>query len=233
MTTSATSERVLIIGNSDGIGLALTRLLLAAGRPVVGVSRSPSPIADAGYEHHVADIMQRDSYRAALQAAFGVDVESCVFCAGIGDAIDLEDMSGEAQIFDVNLTGAVIAAVEIVPQMVKRGRGHFVGLSSLSDDFINAAAPSYSASKAGLSSYLHGLARAVQPHGVSVTNIRFGFVDTKMAKADSRPFMISAEKAAELVQRCLRTKPVRYTYPTAMALLMAFIGFGQRLRLWL
>ena len=46
-----------------------------------------------------------------------------------------------------------------------------------------SAAPSYSASKAGLSSWLGGLALALRPRGVHVTNVRLGFVDTKMAKA--------------------------------------------------
>ena len=39
-------RRVLVIGNSDGIGLALTRRLLAEGWTVTGLSRSTSPIED-------------------------------------------------------------------------------------------------------------------------------------------------------------------------------------------
>jgi hypothetical protein len=49
---------------------------------------------------------------------------------------------------------------------------------------LSSEAPSYHASKAGSSNYLGGLASALKTKGVHVTNVRFGFVDTKMAKGD-------------------------------------------------
>jgi len=39
----------MLVGNSDGIGLATTKRLLAAGWDIVGVSRSESPIGDTAY----------------------------------------------------------------------------------------------------------------------------------------------------------------------------------------
>ncbi len=44
-------RRALLIGNSDGIGLATTRRLLDEGWTVAGLSRSPSPLTHASYEH--------------------------------------------------------------------------------------------------------------------------------------------------------------------------------------
>jgi len=224
-------RRALIIGNSDGIGLALTRLLLDAGWSVAGISRRASPVDHEQYEHRVADILDREFYRTALRELWTDDTTTCIFCAGIGESVDLTNMAYEETVFDVNLTGAITAISEVVPAMVTRGNGHFIGLSSQADTFTNADAPSYSASKAGLSSYLHGLALAVRRKGVHVTNIRFGFVDTKMAKADVQPFMISVDKAARVVYRCMRKRPMRYTYPKRMAALMWFVRWGPRLRL--
>ena len=48
--------RVMLIGNSDGIGLETTRKLVDRGDTVVGVSRSASPIDDDRYEHHIVDV---------------------------------------------------------------------------------------------------------------------------------------------------------------------------------
>ena len=59
------ARRALIVGNSDGIGLALTRRLLADGWTVVGLSRRPSPVQMAGYRHLVADVTATD-HRAML-----------------------------------------------------------------------------------------------------------------------------------------------------------------------
>ena len=59
-------------------------------------------------------------------------------------------------------------------------------------------APGYAASKAGLTSYLLGLRGALRPHGVRVTIVRFGFVDTKMAKSPVKPLLLSVERAADV-----------------------------------
>jgi short-subunit dehydrogenase len=45
--------------------------------------------------------------------------------------------------------------------MVKRGQGHFIGISSFADKLLSAGAPSYHASKAGFSNYLMNLALAL------------------------------------------------------------------------
>jgi short-subunit dehydrogenase len=140
-------------------------------------------------------------------------LDLCIYFVGIGELIDPLDMSEEPKIIDVNLTGMVRTAAAVIPQMVKRGQGHFIGVSSLADELLSAEAPSYHASKAGFSNYLGGLALALKPKGVHVTNVRFGFVDTKMAKGDVKPFMMSVEKAVDHLESCIRIKPVSYTAP--------------------
>jgi short-subunit dehydrogenase len=224
----------LLIGNSDGIGLALTRLLLERGWSVVGVSRSASPITAPAYEHHVADVRDAD-YPARLSAIVRelLELTLCVYCAGIGEFLELDSMASERAVFETNLIGAVATAQVVIPELVRAGHGHFIGLSSQADVLIDRRAPSYAASKAGLSSYLEGLALACRPQGVSVTNLRLGFVDTKMAKASVRPFMITPEQAARRIESCLRRRPIRDTYPRRMALVVWFLRLGNGARRWL
>jgi NAD(P)-dependent dehydrogenase (short-subunit alcohol dehydrogenase family) len=109
------------------------------------------------------------------------------------------------------------------------GGWNVIGVSSLADELLSAEAPSYHASKAGFSNYLGGLALAMKPKGVHVTNVRFGFVDTKMAKGDVKPFMMSVEKAVELLKTCIRKKPVVYTAPRIAIPLVKFRKFMMRL----
>jgi len=123
----------------------------------------------------------------------------------------------------------VRTAAAVIPQMVKRKQGHFIGISSLADELFSAEAPSYYASKAGLSNYLRGLALALKPKGVFVTNIRFGFVDTKMAKGEVKPFMMSVDKAVDCVESCIRKKPVSYTAPKRVVPLIKFRKFMMKL----
>jgi NAD(P)-dependent dehydrogenase (short-subunit alcohol dehydrogenase family) len=237
MASSARSGRALIIGNSDGIGLALTRRMLDEGWTVAGVSRRPSPLEERpAYRHVVADVAAAD-YRSALEAiaASQGPFDVCVYCAGIGQLLDLGDrgaLDGDANVVRVNLVGAVETAAVVLPPMIAAGRGHFVGLSSIGDG-VSPQAPSYAASKAGLSSYLEGLALVLRPRGVRVTNLRFGFVDTKMAKSPVRPFMISPARAVDVILACLARRPARFSFPKRTAALAFLLRAVTRLRLWL
>lgn len=225
------SLNAILVGNSDGIGLALTRRLLAAGWAVSGLSRSASAVVAPGYRHVIADVTA-PAYSAGLgELVREGPPDLCVYLAGIGEMLDPLDMSPEARVFDVNLTGMVRTASVVIPAMVRAGRGHFIGISSLADELTSAGAPSYHASKAGFSNYLAGLARALKPRGVQVTNVRFGFVDTKMAKGTVRPFMMSVERAADHLERCIRRRPRTCTAPLAAIPLVKALKLATRLGL--
>jgi len=233
LTTPPFVPTALVIGNSDGIGLALTRALLADGWAVTGVSRSASPVDAHRYHHHVANVCDPE-YSARLSEVVsqlaGLDV--CVYCVGIGEFLDLDTLAVDRQVFETNLLGAVATAQVVIPAMIRAGQGHFLGLSSQADALIDPLAPSYSASKAGLTAYLEGLALACRPRGVYVTNLRLGFVDTKMAKSAVRPFMVTAAQAAQRIQRCLQKRPIRDTFPKRMAALLWIVQLHTSVRRW-
>jgi short-subunit dehydrogenase len=223
-------DTALIIGNSDGIGLAITKELLKRGWKVIGISRGKSSIKDPAYEHTVAEV-QDGQYPGIMKSVLGKGgrVDLCVYCAGIGEMLDPSNMEGEAKIFEVNLLGMVKTVSVVIPWMVKQGKGHFIGLSSVADEMLSPQAPSYHASKAGFSNYLEGLALALRPKGVHITNIRFGFVDTKMAQGDVKPFMMGVERAAQHVLTCIEKRPIRYTAPWAAIPLVKFRSWILRL----
>ncbi|MBA3541731.1 MAG: SDR family NAD(P)-dependent oxidoreductase [Deltaproteobacteria bacterium] len=224
----------LVVGATAGIGQAIARRLLAEGWTVVGIGRREATIAEDRYRHVRADV-QAPSYRTDLVAALdGKTLDVCIYATGIGRELDISTFAGEASVFATNLVGMAVTAEVVIPRMIAARAGHFVGLSSQADRLIDDYAPSYAASKAGMSAYLEGLALACRPHGVAVTNIRFGFVDTEMSRAQpSRPFLITAERAATLVERCLRRRPIRFTHPWRMAVVLWLLGLGRRMRVWL
>jgi NAD(P)-dependent dehydrogenase (short-subunit alcohol dehydrogenase family) len=222
----------VIVGASTGIGLALSRRLVAAGWTVIGLARRDSVFVHERYRHVVADV-RAPEYRAALAGAVEGAPDLVVYAAGIGHEVDLATMADEADVFTTNLTGAAITAEVFVPRMIAARRGHLIGISSLADALIDPHAPSYAASKAGLSRYLEGLALACRPHGVAITNIRFGFVDTAMAKSPRRPFMVTADRAARVIEQCIASRPIRRSFPLRMAALMWLLGWKNRFAVWL
>ena len=190
-------RRALVVGNSDGIGLALTRRLVAEGWSVVGVSRSPRD----GVVQHVVDVTADGTARSWPRVG---PVDLCVYAAGVGELFDPADLAAQTRAIEVNLIGAARTVEAVVPGMLAAGGGHFIGLSSLADVLISADAPGYAASKAGLTSYLLGLSAALRPRGVAVTAVRFGFVDTKMAKGAAKPMMVEVDRAVDVLMQAVR-----------------------------
>jgi len=217
-------KRILIIGCSDGIGLGTARQLVIDGWRVVGISRSRGPLEHADYHHEVLDV-GRPGFRAKLAeiVAQKGPFDACLYCAGIGTARDLASLDKDIEVFQVNLMAAVETAAELIPSMVKAGRGHFVVLSSQADALIAPDVPSYAASKAAMSAYFEALALALRSSGVLVTNIRFGFVDTKLAKAPVRPFLRSTDWAVKIVVTALRGKAIRVTRPRRLVPLIKLL----------
>jgi short-subunit dehydrogenase len=216
-------EHALLIGNSDGIGLTLTRELLGRGWQVTGISRSESPVRDPSYRHIVEQV-QNTGYLEKLESVLqkSKPVDLCIYCAGIGELLDTANMENETETVEVNLLGMIKTASRVIPGMVRRQKGHVIGVSSVADAMVSAEAPAYHASKAGFSNYLEGLALAVRPKGVFVSNVRFGFVNTKMAKGEIRPFMIGVERAAQVILACMEKKPIRFTAPRIVLPMVKF-----------
>jgi short-subunit dehydrogenase len=210
-------------------------LLLARGDHIVGISRSASPLAGSGHtlRHEIQDVAS-PLYPATLQRLLREEgpFEVCVYCAGIGSGLALPDLSNEARVFDVNVTGMVRTFEALIPQWIEHGRGHFIGLSSLADDFFNTEAPSYSASKSAFSNYLLSMGLRLRPLGVSVTNVRFGFVDTKMAVARRRPFMLTRMQAARHIVRCMERRPLQLSAPKIVGLAVHLFRLQQSARVW-
>ena len=234
-------RKILIIGNSDGIGAAITRALVARGDRVVGISRSPSPLGPSGpvtKSRMSASPLLGELLRRLLREEGGHEriagggFDACIYCAGIGSQLTLPDLSNESRVIDVNLTGMVRTLEVLAPYWIGRGNGHFIGLSSLADDFYSSDAPSYSASKAGFSNYLLSMGLKLRPHNVAVTNVRFGFVDTKMAKSPMRPLMMTPEQAATHVLRCLDRRPMQLSVPKLVGAVVHGLRLAQSLRIW-
>ena len=73
----------------------------------------------------------------------------------------------------------------------------------------------------------------LRPHNVAVTNVRFGFVDTKMAKSPSKPLMMTPERAAAHIVRCLERRPLQLSVPKAVGAVAHVMRLAQSVRIWL
>ncbi len=231
-------QRALLIGNSDGIGLAFTEALLRENWSVTGLSRSTVPEGEVAqgsgdYVHITCDVLDA-TYRGQLERACETrgPFDVVVHLVGVGYGLKDDNFAREAETFRTNLISMVELVEVVFPTFLAAGRGHLIGLSSIADDLLMADSPSYGASKSGYSSYLKALGLAYRARGIAVTNVRFGFVDTKMAKGKIRPLMISTAKAVLVLKRCIAGRPAQSTYPKAAGGAVRVLRWAQNLRIW-
>lgn len=175
-------DTALVTGASSGIGAAMARRLAADGHAVLALGRNPDRMAAlegiANLRPLACDITDRAALAAALE---GVAIDILVNNAGIMPplapfhAADQEDLD---RAIAVNLTAQIALTRLVVPGMVARGRGHvvFTGSTAGHAPFANLAA--YCATKAGLGGFAQALRLDLAPHGVRVTEIVAGRIET-------------------------------------------------------
>ena len=121
----------------------------------------------------------------------------------------------------VNIHGATATLLALLPLMVERKRGHLVGVSSLARYRATPKMAAYSASKAYFSTFMEGLRLDLQRTGVSVSDIRPGFVDTELVQGMKQmPFLIDADEAARRIHEAIRKRARVAEFPFPMARLV-------------
>jgi 3-oxoacyl-[acyl-carrier protein] reductase len=185
----------LVTGASRGIGRAIAEAFADAGDRVAVHYRESSGAAaevvaglpGAGHAVVQADMADPEAVRhmvdAARDALGGLDV--LVNNAGVFTPHPITETSyeqwqeGWRQTLGVNLVGTANASWCAVQHMTRGGR--IVNVSSRGAFRGEPGQPAYGASKAGLNALGQSLALALAPHGIAVTTVAPGFVETDMA----------------------------------------------------
>jgi 3-oxoacyl-[acyl-carrier protein] reductase len=187
----------VVTGASRGIGAAVARVFASTGDRVAVHYRAAQDAAEAtlmslsgdGHVLVAADLADPAAVRRmvdeAAAALGGIDV--LVNNAGIYQRHPITESSYEEWqdawrvTLGVNLVGAANAAWCAVQHMLPRGGGRVINISSRGAFRGEPNHPAYGASKAGLNALGQSLARDLARHGIAVTTVAPGFVETDMA----------------------------------------------------
>ena len=155
-----------------------------------------------------------------LQAKFG-KIDVLIANAGIGgnnDGAQL-DAAKLANVINVNVIGAANSAAAVLPEMVERGRGQLVVISSLAAYRGLPKSAAYCASKAAVSAMFESFRLDLKPRGIDVTIIHPGFIKTPLtAGRQARlPWLLEVDDAAKKMLRAIETRKRSYAFPWQLA----------------
>lgn len=191
-------KHVVIVGATDGIGLALARLYLARGWRLGILGRDPAKLERVAGELYAAfsaatvvtglcDVRERDTIEPAFDRLLRDlgQMDLFVYCAGLlipSDGVTSE-AAADLEMLDVNFGGALHLLGVAANYFRLACRGDLAAIGSIAGDRGRKGNPAYNASKAALHTYLEGLRNRLHPYGVRVSTIKPGFVRTKMLAA--------------------------------------------------
>lgn len=206
-----TNKTILITGASTGIGKALAKKLAVIDCKLVLLARRSylideyfSELKNVRAKIFVlsCDVTKKDEVIASM-SKIDNQIDIAILNAGTSYRTDIAEFNSKhaEEIFSVNVMGIVYWVEQLLPQMMKRKNGMIVGVSSLADSRGHARSEFYCASKAAVTKILEGLRVELLPYNVKAITVKPGFVKTPMtAKNEFRmPFIISAEKAADII----------------------------------
>ena len=129
-----------------------------------------------------------------------------------GEQADVDQIE---QMIRVNYLGAIYVIEAVLPEMLRRGRGHIAGVSSLAAYKGFPGQQGYCASKAALKTFLEGLRIQLRHRGIRVTTICPGFVHTPMTAQHrfGMPFVMNADEAARRIAKALRRRKKVFNFP--------------------
>jgi decaprenylphospho-beta-D-erythro-pentofuranosid-2-ulose 2-reductase len=220
-----TPHRILLLGGTSEIGLAIVRRALARRSGEVVLAARPSPRAT-----ETADALRREGHAVtvvpfdAADTASHAEVLAGVFAAGDVDlaivafgilgeqARLLTDPAGAVELVRVNYLGAVSVGLLLASRLREQGHGAILALSSVAGERPRRSNFVYGSSKAGLDAFFSGLADELHGTGVTVTVLRPGFVRSRMtAGLDEAPLATDPDAVAEVAVGALaRRSPVAW-----------------------
>jgi meso-butanediol dehydrogenase/(S,S)-butanediol dehydrogenase/diacetyl reductase len=176
----------VVTGAASGIGLAITKRLLAEGAKVVGSDVNPVGDLGDGFVGIAGDVTKESSAEELVATAvnrFG-GVHAAFNVAGGargGYIVDLAEADWDFTV-DLCLKGVFLGMKHQARQMMRQGSGAIVNIASLNAHVPMHAGSAYVAAKAGVEMLSHNGALEYAEFGLRVNAILPGLVQTNLTR---------------------------------------------------
>jgi NADP-dependent 3-hydroxy acid dehydrogenase YdfG len=199
MPSGLSGKQVLVTGASAGIGRACAVAFANAGAEVIATGRRASELESLKNEAAARTLAGdlNDAAFAAELASAAREADLFVNNAGILKYAPFLEMSDEEceAMFRTNVLAAFRISRLVAQNMVRRGRGHIIVMTSIAAREVYPFTLIYAATKHALSAMARGLRIELQSLGIKVTEIAPGMVDTRIRDSIDHPRVLDALKA--------------------------------------
>lgn len=221
----------IITASTDGIGYAIAQRLGSEGASLVVSSRKENNVEKAvkslrdegitveGIACHVGNKEQREKLFDLAKSKYGgfdILVSNAAVNPAVSPILETDDSVWD-KIFDINVKSSWLLAKEAYPELVKRGGGSIVFISSIAAYQPMEPLGLYSVSKTSLLGLTNAIANEVVHDNIRVNCVAPGIVATKFASA------ITTSEAGK--EKSLSIVPMkRFGKPSEIAAAVAFLA---------
>jgi short-subunit dehydrogenase len=227
-------KNVLVVGGTQGIGLAVAHEYARGGCDVAIVGRNPTDLVDA------AEALRAHGGKVVAIACDALDPAAAAACVAetvseaglghidialmnVGGATPLSSVSASAdeilRVMAVNYATLVHFFVPVTAHMRARGGGVFAHTNSIAGHAGMPLSAHYSASKAAGRVFLEGARVELREHNVRVVTLCPGFVQTRSHEKGEvpTPFILSPQAAAKKMVRAIERERREVSFPWQLA----------------
>ena len=227
-----TNKVVMITGASSGIGRGVALEVAARGANLGLLARREellNELVTEAKQRNVkavaanADVRDANAVRAAadrFRRELG-PIDILIANAGIGTADHALQLAPDhaAEVIGINVMGSVNSVAAVAPEMVERGQGRLVAISSLAAYRGLPKSAAYCASKAAMTAYFESVRIDLRKTGVGVTIIYPGFIKTAITagRAAKMPYLMELDYAVKKIVWAIQKEKKTYAFPWQLA----------------
>ncbi len=235
------SQRIWLVGASQGIGLELVKIWLGQGHRVIASARHAESSVDL--------VMLKQRYGEQLQC-LNIDVADAQGCAtqaeqawSIFDGLDIWfynvgtyhpmtsaqwNLSDFLKMNQTNYLGVIALILPLQQHFNKQGHGRWIWNASLASYFGLPYGGGYSAPKAALVNLAQALQPELAEQNIQLQIINHGFVRTRLTEknAFAMPGLLEPEQAAQQIAKALdHSTAFEICFPWHLRMVLSLLRF--------
>lgn len=198
-------KKVLVTGGSSGYGKGIASILAQAGAEVWITGRNEKKLRETAEKLNIhavcADVSCGADWDKIIDA-MGNDIDVLVNNAGAGGNLVPVSQQRDEDIIstiNINLTGAILGCSRAAKIMEKKKSGTIINVSSVCALYAWPGWSIYTAAKAGLAKFSHGLYTELRQYGIRVTCLTPSWGQTNFNNAAN---ISGASENPELASQC-------------------------------